>query len=159
MNRSLPIIVFGTCFLSLSPANATVTQATASCSTHPTYGFNGRVKIPYPSGRGMASVVQFCSAADTRFKQSVMRQARAAGLDVRWTEYYRAKEWVSAFHDSIYQTRALGFQQSNYKQFSVQEWKDTETLVYSNSSGKYVGMLSRRVPGTTNTSEFLLYGN
>ncbi|MGY2893684.1 hypothetical protein [Deinococcus sp. UYEF24] len=157
MNRSLPVVAafaFATLLSSHSGA-----QAAATCFTHPTYSFNGRVRIEYPSGRGTASLFQFCDPSAARLRQNVLQQSRAAGLDVRWVEYYRAKDWVSAFHDSIYRTRSMGFQQVSYKQFTVQNWRDTETLVYANSAGKYVGMISRTVPGTTNTSEFVLYGN
>jgi len=133
--------------------------AGAQCATRPTFSFNGQVKVPYPKGGGGASVAQFCDAGAQRFKQDFLIQSRKAGYNVKWVEYYRVVNWVSAFHDSIYQTRALGFQQQNFKQFTVQDWHDMETVVYGNRSGKYVGMISRTVPGTRNTSEFVLYGN
>ncbi|AZI42266.1 hypothetical protein EHF33_05460 [Deinococcus psychrotolerans] len=131
----------------------------AQCVARPSLSFNGQVKISYPKGGGGASVVQFCDAAAQRFKQDFLIQSKKAGYNVKWVEYYRVANWVSTFHDSIYQTRALGFQQQNFKQFTVQNWRDMETVVYGNSSGKYVGMISRTVPGTKNTSEFVLYGN
>ena len=131
----------------------------AQCSLRPTYSFNGQVKISYPKAGGAASVMQFCDPAAQQFKNNFLAQSKKAGLNVKWVEYYRVVNWVSTFHDSIYQTRALGFAQQKYKQFTIQDWHDMETLVYGNNSGKYVGMMSRTVPGMKNTSEFVLYGN
>ncbi|WP_407570251.1 hypothetical protein [Deinococcus altitudinis] len=130
----------------------------AQCNTRPSYSFNGQVKIEYPRSNA-ASVYQFCGPSATRLKQDILSQSRKLGLDVRWVEYYRVANWVSVFHDSIYQTRSMGFQQEKYKQFNVAGWHDMETLVYGNASGRYVGMISRTVPGMRNTSEFVLYGN
>ena len=144
----------------LAPVAVLVTSvSSAQCSTRPNSGFHGQVKIEYPRANGGASVTQFCDAAAARLKQDILAQSKKLGLDVRWVEYYRVVNWVSVFHDSIYQTRNMGFQQQKYKQFSVAGWHDTETLVYDNQAGHYVGMISRTVPGTRNTSEFLLYGN
>lgn len=150
MNRLLLLTTFAVFGTSMSYAQ---------CTTRPAYAYNGQVKIPYPSGNGTASVRQFCDPAAARFKQNLIGQSKALGIDVKWVEYYRVVDWVSAFHDTIYQTRSRGFQQANFKQFNIQGWHDMETLVYANGTGKFVGMISRKVPNTRNTSEFVLYGN
>ncbi|SMB86088.1 hypothetical protein [Deinococcus hopiensis] len=78
---------------------------------------------------------------------------------MRWVEVYRVRRWQSAFHDSIYMLRTQGFKQNTYRKFQLQGWDDAETLVYTNSAGKFVGMISRGTSADGSSSIFALYGN
>ncbi|SMB86027.1 hypothetical protein [Deinococcus hopiensis] len=133
--------------------------AHAQCVSHPATSFAGRVQIPYPKGGGTASVVRVCGPEAARITQELTAQGKKLNTNVRWVEVYRVRRWQSAFHDSIYQLRTQGFKQDTYRKFQLQGWDDAETLVYTNSAGKYVGMISRGTSADGSSSIFALYGN
>ncbi len=138
---------------------AVSSAALAQCSAHPTSAFAGRVKIPYPRPGGMASVTRLCGPQATRISEDLMAQGRRMNMQLRWVEVYEVRRWTSAFHDSIYQLRGLGFQQAQYRQFKLAGWNDAETLVYANRSGRYAGMIMQGRSATGDTALFALYGN
>ncbi|WP_170928388.1 hypothetical protein [Deinococcus hopiensis] len=108
---------------------------------------------------GTASVVRVCGPEAGRITQELTAQGKKLNTNVRWVEVYRVRRWQSAFHDSIYQLRTQGFKQDTYRKFQLQGWDDAETLVYTNSAGKYVGMISRGTSADGASSIFALYGN
>ncbi|WP_084045252.1 hypothetical protein [Deinococcus hopiensis] len=91
--------------------------------------------------------------------QELTAQGRRLNTDVRWVKVYRVRRWQSAFHNSIYHLRAQGFKQDTYRKFRRQGWDNAETLVYTNSAGRYVGMISRGTSADGASFIFALYGN
>lgn len=146
--------------LTISGAATAAGMGNTPCTAHPRTAYNGLVPIEYPRST-TASVTRICGGRAWDIEDDLKQQAKRLNVNIQWVEVYRVSRWTSVFHDLIYKSRAYGFQQTDYRRYSVVNYKDSSTLVYANSAGRYLGMIVQEIPAATRGTEglFILYGN